>query len=75
MPVPKAKEHCGVRRGEKNGTLSFQSRYDSCYTQVEVWSCIFDVHCIERSWSVCEPTDCHIKPLWFIFRVTQWLCL
>ncbi|CAB1341910.1 unnamed protein product [Coregonus sp. 'balchen'] len=35
VPVPKAKEHCGVRRGEKNGTLSFQSRYDSCYTQVE----------------------------------------
>nr|XP_046159517.1 zona pellucida sperm-binding protein 4-like isoform X1 [Oncorhynchus gorbuscha] len=35
VPVPKDKEHCGVRRGEKNGTLSFQSRYDSCYTQVE----------------------------------------
>ncbi|XP_029583897.1 zona pellucida sperm-binding protein 2-like isoform X2 [Salmo trutta] len=34
VPVPKAKEHCGVRRGEKNGALSFQSRYDSCYTQV-----------------------------------------
>uniref|UniRef100_A0A3P8ZRM0 Zona pellucida sperm-binding protein 4-like n=1 Tax=Esox lucius TaxID=8010 RepID=A0A3P8ZRM0_ESOLU len=35
VPVPKAIELCGVKMGEKNGTLSFYSRYDSCYTQVK----------------------------------------
>ncbi|KAJ7992637.1 hypothetical protein DPEC_G00280740 [Dallia pectoralis] len=34
-PVPKAIELCGVRMGEKNGSLLFYSRYDSCYTQVK----------------------------------------
>ncbi|XP_071396052.1 zona pellucida sperm-binding protein 4-like [Centroberyx affinis] len=36
VPVPEAEGPCGVRMGrEKNHSLSFLSRYDSCYTQIE----------------------------------------
>ncbi|XP_062309991.1 zona pellucida sperm-binding protein 1-like isoform X1 [Osmerus eperlanus] len=36
VPVPKTKEHCGVQRGRsKSDDVSFFSRYDSCFVQVE----------------------------------------
>ncbi|XP_071330509.1 zona pellucida sperm-binding protein 4-like [Trachinotus anak] len=36
VPVPQSEGPCGVRMGrEKNQSLSFISRYDSCYAQVE----------------------------------------
>ncbi|XP_076020652.1 zona pellucida sperm-binding protein 4-like [Genypterus blacodes] len=36
VPVPEAEGTCGVRKGrETNDSLSFFSRYDSCYTQME----------------------------------------
>lgn len=36
VQVHKTKENCGVRRGnDKNGTISFFSRYDSCYAQIK----------------------------------------
>ncbi|KAM6957872.1 zona pellucida sperm-binding protein 4-like [Aplochiton taeniatus] len=36
VPVPEAQEQCGVRQGrEKNSSLSFFSKYDSCYTYIE----------------------------------------
>ncbi|KAM7386412.1 hypothetical protein PAMA_009163 [Pampus argenteus] len=36
IPVPESEGSCGVRLGrEKNQTVSFISRYDSCYAQVE----------------------------------------
>ncbi|XP_034567101.1 zona pellucida sperm-binding protein 4-like [Notolabrus celidotus] len=36
VPVPQSEESCGVRLGrEKNQSLSFFSRYDSCYAQIE----------------------------------------
>lgn len=35
--VPESWGSCGVRLGrEKNQTLSFFSRYDSCYAEIEV---------------------------------------
>lgn len=37
IPVPHSKESCGVRlTRDKNRNLSFFSRYDSCYAQIEV---------------------------------------
>lgn len=37
IPVPQSEGSCGVRLGtEKNQTLSFISRYDSCCAHVEV---------------------------------------
>ncbi|GLD45952.1 zona pellucida sperm-binding protein 4-like protein, partial [Lates japonicus] len=36
VPVPQSDGSCGVRMGrEKNKSLSFFSRYDSCYAQIE----------------------------------------
>lgn len=37
IPVPHSGGSCGVKLGrEKNQSLSFVSRYDSCYAQTEV---------------------------------------
>ncbi|KAM3864402.1 zona pellucida sperm-binding protein 4-like [Diretmus argenteus] len=36
VPVPEAEGPCGVRKGrEKNDSISFFSRYDSCYSQIK----------------------------------------
>uniref|UniRef100_UPI0037E8590E zona pellucida sperm-binding protein 4-like n=1 Tax=Semicossyphus pulcher TaxID=241346 RepID=UPI0037E8590E len=36
IPVPQSEESCGVRLGrEKNQSLTFFSRYDSCYAHIE----------------------------------------